>query len=379
MSFVLIEFDDKDAGSVAVVHQNWLTPRKKEVFWPPYKTQGLYDKALKKGENCREDWQLFKVKRIFRYYESFEEAQAKAKVAEVTSDLQSEVDEVNLGNKRQRVKPRRFIYSDTESEEDSSLPRPPKICKAVQDISCSQAPHTPVSSVNIERNKSNTEFQSTVQDISSHITRSSTGSCSISDVTLCNAGTSYCDTPVSSVNVERNENNAEFQSNFQTKLVSYLALIVEQNKEILSLLKNRPVIEQSSVLEPNVPVTLPIYTFEDLQILENFLSENEVNCISLSKYLGSLDKNSVVSATNSALRCCLSHKLAKNMSFLGSRNNKKAFNNNILKKVIVDSVKLAIPGSTTRNIEDCIKTWLKRAPKHYKLEQIKLNKTEDAI
>ncbi|XP_050502349.1 uncharacterized protein LOC126881809 isoform X3 [Diabrotica virgifera virgifera] len=348
MSFVLIEFDDKDAGSVAVVHQNWLTPRKKEVFWPPYKTQGLYDKALKKGENCREDWQLFKVKRIFRYYESFEEAQAKAKVAEVTSDLQSEVDEVNLGNKRQRVKPRRFIYSDTESEEDSSLPRPPKICKAVQDIS-------------------------------SHITRSSTGSCSISDVTLCNAGTSYCDTPVSSVNVERNENNAEFQSNFQTKLVSYLALIVEQNKEILSLLKNRPVIEQSSVLEPNVPVTLPIYTFEDLQILENFLSENEVNCISLSKYLGSLDKNSVVSATNSALRCCLSHKLAKNMSFLGSRNNKKAFNNNILKKVIVDSVKLAIPGSTTRNIEDCIKTWLKRAPKHYKLEQIKLNKTEDAI
>ncbi|XP_072400660.1 uncharacterized protein [Diabrotica undecimpunctata] len=239
MSFVLIEFDEKEGGSVAVVHQNWLTPRKKEVYWPPYKTQALYDKAVKKGDSCTEDWQLFTVKRIFRYYDSFEEAQVKAKVAEVTSDLQSEVDEVNSEKKRQRIKPRRFIYSDTESEEDS-LPRPPKICKAVQDTS-------------------------------SHTPRSSTSSC-ISYGTLCNTGTS-CDTPVTSVNVERNlESNAESQSSFQTKLVSHLALIIEQNKEILSLLKNRPLIEQSSVLKPNVPVILPIYTFEDFQILENFLS-----------------------------------------------------------------------------------------------------------
>ncbi|CAG9840758.1 unnamed protein product [Diabrotica balteata] len=252
------EFDEKEGGSVAVVHQNWLTPRKKEVYWPPYKTQALYDKAVKKGDSCTEDWQIFRVKRIFRYY--------------------------------------------------------------------------------------------AVQDTSSHTPRSSTSSC-ISYGTLCNTGTS-CDTPVTSVNVERNlESNAESQSSFQTKLVSHLALIIEQNKEILSLLKNRPLIEQSSVLKPNVP----------------------------SKYLGTLDKNSVVSATNSALRCCLAYKVAKNMSFLGSRNNKKAFNNNILKKVIVDSVKLATPGSTTRSIEDCMKTWLKRAPKHYKLEQIKLNRTDDAI
>ncbi|CAG9840545.1 unnamed protein product [Diabrotica balteata] len=123
----------RELCSVAVVHQNWLTPRKKEVYLPPYKTQALYDKAVKKGDSCTEDWQLFTVKRIFRYYDSFEKAQVKAKVAEVTSDLQSEVDEVNSEKKRQRIKPRRFIYSDTESEEDS-LPRPPKICKVALNL-----------------------------------------------------------------------------------------------------------------------------------------------------------------------------------------------------------------------------------------------------
>ncbi|XP_072395179.1 uncharacterized protein [Diabrotica undecimpunctata] len=281
-----MEFDEKEGGSVAVVHQNWLTPRKKEVYWPPYKTQALYDKAVKKGDSCTEDWQLFTVKRIFRYYDSFEEAQVKAKVAEVTSDLQSEVDEVNSEKKRQRIKPRSFIVTLNLKRIHYHDHR--KFVK--------------VNSYILFMVISYKGFMfSAVQDTSSHTPRSSTSSC-ISYGTLCNTGTS-CDTPVTSVNVERNlESNAESQSSFQTKLVSHLALIIEQNKEILSLLKNRPLIEQSSVLKPNVPVILPIYTFEDLQILENFLSENEANCISLSKYLGTLDKNSVVSATNSALR-----------------------------------------------------------------------------
>lgn len=43
--FNLIEFEDN--GGLAVVCDHWLTPRKKEVFWPPVKEQRLYNKIVK--------------------------------------------------------------------------------------------------------------------------------------------------------------------------------------------------------------------------------------------------------------------------------------------------------------------------------------------
>ncbi|KAF2895590.1 hypothetical protein ILUMI_10585 [Ignelater luminosus] len=45
--FVGVEFED---GAVALVNATWLTPRKKEIQWPPYKTQFEYNKALLKAE-----------------------------------------------------------------------------------------------------------------------------------------------------------------------------------------------------------------------------------------------------------------------------------------------------------------------------------------
>lgn len=36
MAYVVVEFDEKHGGGVAAVNSAWLTPFKKEVFWPPY-------------------------------------------------------------------------------------------------------------------------------------------------------------------------------------------------------------------------------------------------------------------------------------------------------------------------------------------------------
>lgn len=44
--YSVIEF--KGSLEVAVVCAKWLTPRKKEVFWPPYKENGIYESTQKR-------------------------------------------------------------------------------------------------------------------------------------------------------------------------------------------------------------------------------------------------------------------------------------------------------------------------------------------
>lgn len=63
--FVVVEFEEGSGGGLAIVHSLWLTPRKKEVFWPPYKDNGQYIRALKRGEESTDTWTLYTISRIF--------------------------------------------------------------------------------------------------------------------------------------------------------------------------------------------------------------------------------------------------------------------------------------------------------------------------
>lgn len=69
MAYCGIEFyneNEENNGEIAVVHMKWLTPRKKEVLWPPYKMTSRFNKALTLGEEPNENcWQVYYVKRIF--------------------------------------------------------------------------------------------------------------------------------------------------------------------------------------------------------------------------------------------------------------------------------------------------------------------------
>jgi len=66
MAFVEVEFctEAGDDGSLAIVHSQWLTPRKQEVLWPPVKTQDNFNKLLKKRETPTEKWQIYKIKKV---------------------------------------------------------------------------------------------------------------------------------------------------------------------------------------------------------------------------------------------------------------------------------------------------------------------------
>lgn len=67
--FNVIEFNAEAGGGLALVHKKWLTPRKKEVFWPPYKHQKQFTKSLNMGEEVDSvKWKLFGIEKT--YYET---------------------------------------------------------------------------------------------------------------------------------------------------------------------------------------------------------------------------------------------------------------------------------------------------------------------
>ena len=59
----VVEFED---GGVGIVRKEWLTPRKKETFWPPFKLSSRYNKSLIDGElPDHKTWPLWKIRREF--------------------------------------------------------------------------------------------------------------------------------------------------------------------------------------------------------------------------------------------------------------------------------------------------------------------------
>ncbi|KAB0798550.1 hypothetical protein PPYR_09543 [Photinus pyralis] len=63
MAYAGVEFADDNA--VALICSSWLTPRKKHLYWPPYQSQDLYDKALRKNEHHVESWVQYSINRCF--------------------------------------------------------------------------------------------------------------------------------------------------------------------------------------------------------------------------------------------------------------------------------------------------------------------------
>lgn len=67
---MVVEFDDDDDGNgcnggLGLVRDEWITPRKKESFWPPYKLSSQYNRSLAEGHQPDEKWKLFPIRKIF--------------------------------------------------------------------------------------------------------------------------------------------------------------------------------------------------------------------------------------------------------------------------------------------------------------------------
>lgn len=132
--FAIVEFIDKEGGGLAIVSNQWLTPRKKEVFWPPVKDQQNFTKLLlrRPDEVNTETWKLYQIKIVFYETGDYEIAKKKFEEAEVTSDIQTDIKGDSCP--RRRTQPTRFIEessrdSQIENNQNYFIPKPPKIRK----------------------------------------------------------------------------------------------------------------------------------------------------------------------------------------------------------------------------------------------------------
>lgn len=66
--YVVVSFEEDE--TVGVVASDWLTPRKRHVHWPPYKSQKVFNRAAKELEEIKHDWTLHSISRCL--YESGE-------------------------------------------------------------------------------------------------------------------------------------------------------------------------------------------------------------------------------------------------------------------------------------------------------------------
>ncbi|KAF5270263.1 hypothetical protein FQR65_LT17863 [Abscondita terminalis] len=139
--FRIVKFDDHDGGGVAIANSKWFTPRKKELYWPPYKEINAYNKALKKGEDVNTDnWKLFKIKRLFYSTDDFDKARKKLKIAEQSSDLNTDCEDFQ-STRRIIRKPRRIVES-SDDEESSKFERPPRVLNIVKNKSIGKSPQS---------------------------------------------------------------------------------------------------------------------------------------------------------------------------------------------------------------------------------------------
>lgn len=64
-TFTVVEFQNEQITSVAVINSCWLTPRKTETFWPPTKDPKKFQNVLKISDPNFSNWSIYKVRCLY--------------------------------------------------------------------------------------------------------------------------------------------------------------------------------------------------------------------------------------------------------------------------------------------------------------------------
>lgn len=342
MVFVGIEFFEADGGGVALIHEKWLTPRKKEVWWPPVKQQDHFSKALKKGDSPAANWKIYGVARTFFEEDDFTKASKKIKQAENFSDIQSEHEELPS---RRPIK-RRALFSETSSDEDDT----PSQSKGRKVIGLDRI---------LEKKKK--DFCAAPLNTQEN-----------REISVDKKNT--CQEPPHTVIQDRQEgrNNEistiDTSNDFNRTIISYLVAIKNQNNEIIARLKEKENIQAVGINAEDFPIQLPAKTSEDINLLEEYLNDDGKLAI-LTSHCASFGGRDLTNRINIILKNLITNNLATEFNFCGSRGDKEAFSKLKLRTVIVNAIIQKCPSTSIQEIEDKIKIWLKHAPKRVSLER----------
>ncbi|XP_036138293.1 uncharacterized protein LOC118647037 isoform X1 [Monomorium pharaonis] len=388
MAFLGIEFmngDNKEEpGEIAVIHQAWLTPLKKEIWWPPYKTSAQFRKALSIGEEPKETWTIYELKRTFFTCDDLDKALTKIKKFEEVSDIQSSASDNNDNVKKRNRKPNlKYVVSSSSEEEvnenESSFRRPPKISRFVheqQDESCHQdltsesmilspLAKTAFSSQAIRSDNSSTSTHSWTENVDALNSPKQTPCTTVSTNTIPQSNSS------NSTLINQDCISCRAHLCFSEKIFAKVKKVREEIKELKGILRQQNTEGSIPSIPDDLAVEFPLKTREELQVLEDYLNSRQ-NKNAMSLYFTTLGGDSISTKTNRILKLVLSNELAATFNFTGT-NVKEAFQKLHLKNVIVHGVQKTLPLSTEKDVESAIKIWLKHAPDRIK-EALKKNR-----
>ncbi|XP_025266088.1 uncharacterized protein LOC112638474 [Camponotus floridanus] len=119
--------EENGAINIAIISSNWLIPKKRESFWPPYKKQYQYEQSLKKNETPNiETWTLHKIQKVLftEKDNDYHKAKKQLEFCEENSDIPSDFDTAlkklnTIDKPRNRKRPNHYCGKCEDSDEQS--------------------------------------------------------------------------------------------------------------------------------------------------------------------------------------------------------------------------------------------------------------------
>ncbi|XP_063219435.1 uncharacterized protein LOC134529371 isoform X3 [Bacillus rossius redtenbacheri] len=328
--YQVVEFDTDSGGGVGIIHSKWLTPRKKECFWPPFKHSQEYNKCLSDGQRPCEKWRICALKRKFYITDDILKAREKLKDAEFESDIATEY-ENESSQKRKKRPNRRILYSSDESSSDEydtnnqlahkKYPSPPDVEVAEVPVAeCQRSVNTPSNSADSVFTRDSRPSRRSVINSES----SSSILCSVENGNTVNTQ----DVTVSEDST-REQVGLQVIARHLAKIEKRLDVIQQSVSELLK--QTLPDTVQNINILPE-ELTLPCETEEQLNKVEEWISIPE-NKICMETTLATVGGRKADHVVRHILERLFTNRLALKYNWTG-KNQKIALKNLQLMKII---------------------------------------------
>ncbi|CAL1300301.1 unnamed protein product [Larinioides sclopetarius] len=289
--------------------------------WPPFKSFKKMEDYVKNSREPEPSWQKIRV-HVMKSTDSYEKAVRLEEAACYTSDLNSEMEDVEELSGRKRKRP---VDPDSSEDEINYLPSPPKINTYIQR-----------SSGQITEEPQQPPFHAASPKFSYMSCPSTANSASPRSVTSLGNKSDEC---------------------FKRKVFRMLESIQQDVKEIKQSLKT------SRGPVPTLPPSCPRFPCEhpdDLITLEGMLKDEDMFKI-ICDFLSSIGGNSAKDCTKRILGKLLSTSLSLQYNWKGTRGVKLGFSTFVLiNKLIFGAVRnnIICSAATEVEVQEATKKWL---------------------
>ncbi|VEN56569.1 unnamed protein product, partial [Callosobruchus maculatus] len=317
----VVEFVD----GVQLVPYIWIIDE--QSYWPVFKSNLRYEKAVKNYEPPLDTWSLFPIKRILGIFENYDRAKHKLKLAEEQSDLNTDLEDE--AKQKRKFKKKVIFSSSYEKEEEASAPT----------LKPYPQPVFPKKQAN--------QVKRSTED---------TPTSSVSAIRMTTINTTSYTGCIHAHSLEEG-----VMQNVMKEINFIKVNIIKMQQTLKPLVK-----KDSGILTPtSVEFTMedyPLRTMDALMCAEKKLVDDTTYYNNLKTKLGLIGGYKLDEIVKLILRRLFDDQLAAEFSWLGAK--KKKIFSNLKHADVVFAATRANPkaaNATDQEIVDCIKNWLRHA------------------